>query len=58
MRLAAAALLALLFGLTACGQVDPPAQRLAEAPQRTKAAETARVALESTTNMGDPNGRR
>lgn len=56
MRLVAATVVALLFVLTACGQLDPPAQRLAEAPQRTKAAETARMALESTTNMGDPNG--
>lgn len=56
MRLAAATLLALLLALTACGQLDPPEQRLAEAPQRTEAAETARMALESTANMGDPNG--
>lgn len=58
MRLASATVFFLLLALTACGQLDPPEQRLAEAPDRTKAADTARMALESTTNMGDPGASR
>lgn len=41
-----------VLAAASCGQLDPPAQRLADAPARTAAAETARMALESSTHMG------
>lgn len=58
MRYVGAALLVLSLTLAACGDLTPPDQRLTEAPERTAAAATARMALESTTNIGDPDGSR
>lgn len=58
MRVVSTVLLVLVMAAVGCGQLDPPAQRLAEAPARTAAADTARVALESSTSMGEAAGAR
>lgn len=58
MRVVGGLFMVVALGVAGCGQLDPPAQRLADAPARTAAADTARMALESSTQMGEATGAR